>query len=84
MHRRIARAELQRATEFEPSGPRAEAAVRKALEIDPRLTQDLLDRFLAAGAVQVKIGLLGLRAPADKVETAPFHEEHMHVRFPAR
>jgi hypothetical protein len=44
----------------------------------------LLDRFLAAGAVQVKVGLLGLQAPADKMEAAPFHEEHMHVRFPAR
>ncbi len=67
-----------------PRRDRQEKAAVRVAEIDPRLTQDLLDRFLAAGAVQVKVGLLGLRAPADKMEAAPFHEEHMHVRFPAR
>ncbi len=68
-----------------PRRDRKEQAPVRPAQIDRSLTQDLLERFLDAGAVQVKVdGRLGLRAPPQKIEAAPFHEEHMHVRFPAR
>jgi Penicillin-insensitive murein endopeptidase len=51
--------------------------------IDRRLTQDLLDRFLAAGAHMVFVGYhTGLRGPSKVVIPYPLHENHMHVRFP--
>jgi len=51
-------------------------------QIDHRLAQDLLDRFVAAGAQYVFIGYsTGLRGPAGVVVPWPGHEYHMHVRF---
>jgi murein endopeptidase len=51
-------------------------------QVDRRLTQDLLDRFVAAGAQIVFVGYrTGLRGPGDVVEPYPSHEDHMHVRF---
>jgi penicillin-insensitive murein endopeptidase len=53
-------------------------------QIDHRLAQDLLDRFVAAGAQYVFIGYsTGLRGPNGVVVPWPGHEYHMHVRFPA-
>ena len=52
-------------------------------EIDHRLAQDLLDRFVAAGAQMVFIGSsTGLHGPTGVVMPWPGHEYHMHVRFP--
>jgi murein endopeptidase len=52
-------------------------------QIDRRLAQDLLDRFVAAGAQIVFVGYrTGLRGPRDVVEPYPSHEDHLHVRFP--
>ena len=52
-------------------------------EIDRRLAQDLLDRFVAAGAQMVFVGYsTGLHGPAGVVIPYPNHEYHMHVRFP--
>jgi murein endopeptidase len=51
--------------------------------IDRRLSQDLLDRFVAAGAEKVFVGYhTDLRGPDDVVVPYPNHENHMHVRFP--
>jgi hypothetical protein len=51
-------------------------------QVDRRLAQDLLDRFVAAGAQIVFVGQrTGLRGPSDVVEPYPNHEDHMHVRF---
>jgi hypothetical protein len=51
--------------------------------IDRRLSQDLLDRFVAAGAQMVFVGFsTGLHGPAKIVIPYPNHENHMHVRFP--
>ena len=51
--------------------------------IDRRLSQDLLDRFIAAGAHMVFVGYAtGLRGPSEIVIPYPNHENHMHVRFP--
>jgi Penicillin-insensitive murein endopeptidase len=53
-------------------------------QVDRRLAQDLLDRFLAAGAQVVFVGYSsGLRGPSGIVVPYPNHENHMHVRFPA-
>ena len=50
--------------------------------IDRRLAQDLLERFIAAGARMVFVGYAsGLRGPTSVVVPYPNHENHMHVRF---
>ena len=52
-------------------------------QIDRDLAQDLLDRFVAAGAQTVFVGhSTGLRGPSGVVVPYPNHENHMHVRFP--
>ena len=51
-------------------------------QIDRRLAQDLLDRFVAAGAQYVFVGYsTGLRGRSEVVVPWPGHEYHMHVRF---
>ena len=53
-------------------------------QIDHTLAQDLLDRFVAAGAQMIFVGYsTGLRGPSGVVVPYPNHENHMHVRFPA-
>ena len=55
-----------------------------AAQIDVRLAQDLLDRFVAAGAQVVFVGRsTSLRGPAGVVVPYPGHDNHMHVRLPA-
>ena len=52
-------------------------------QIDRRLAQDLLDRFVAAGAQIVFVGpATGLRGPRGVVVPYPNHDDHMHVRIP--
>jgi murein endopeptidase len=52
-------------------------------QIDRVLAQDLLDRFVAAGAQVVFVGYsTGLRGQSGVVVPYPNHEDHMHVRFP--
>jgi hypothetical protein len=52
-------------------------------EIDLPLAQDLLDRFVAAGAQMVFVPPSRiLHGPARAVMPYPGHEYHMHVRFP--
>ena len=49
----------------------------------PRPRQDLLNRFVAAGAQMVFVGFsTGLHGPGGVVIPYPNHENHMHVRFP--
>jgi murein endopeptidase len=66
--------------------PRLDGAVRAprtSRRIDRELAQDLVDRFVAAGAEKVFVGYAtGLRGPAGVVVPYPNHEDHMHVRFP--
>ena len=68
--------------------PRRDGALRAPPSpgtIDRRLAQDLLDRFVAAGAHMVFVGYAtGLHGPARVVIPYPRHENHMHVRFPRR
>jgi len=69
--------------------PRADHLLRAAYKpdlIDRALAQDLLDRFVAAGAQFVFIGTrTGLHGPRRKVEVIAHHNDHMHVRiYPPR
>ncbi|MBD0329274.1 MAG: penicillin-insensitive murein endopeptidase [Thermoleophilia bacterium] len=52
-------------------------------EIDRRLAQDLVDRFVRAGATKVFVGpSTGLRGPPGVVSVLPaYHDNHMHVRI---
>jgi len=53
--------------------------------VDRRLAQDLVDRFVAAGAEKVFVGpRLGLRGPRSVVVPLVHHDDHLHVRLPAR
>jgi hypothetical protein len=67
--------------------PRLDRSLREARQpqaIDRRLSQDLLDRFVAAGAHMVFVGYsTGLRGPSKVVIPYVNHENHMHVRLPA-
>jgi hypothetical protein len=51
-------------------------------QVDTALAQDLLDRFVAAGAQMVFVGYSSkLHGPSTVVIPYPNHENHMHVRF---
>jgi murein endopeptidase len=65
--------------------PRADArelAPRDATEIDQRLSQELVDRFLDAGAQLIFVGLnTGLGGPPGRVQPLAHHDNHLHVRL---
>jgi murein endopeptidase len=69
-----------------PRRDRLECAPRYARQIDPRLAQDLVDRFVAAGATNVFVGpKTRLTGPSGIVSVLPlYHGDHFHVRLPAR
>lgn len=53
-----------------------------AAQIDRPLAQDLVDRFLAAGAVVVFVGPnTGLTGPEGVVQVLWNHDNHLHARF---
>jgi murein endopeptidase len=64
--------------------PRVDGAEKRAWRpglVDQRLSQDLVDRFVAAGAVYVFTGPhLQLRGPRKVVVKLVHHDDHMHVR----
>ena len=66
--------------------PRKDGELRApttSAQIDTALAQDLLDRFVAAGAQMVLIGSsTGLHGPSAIVIPYSNHEYHMHIRFP--
>ncbi len=69
---------------YYPRLDRRLSAPRESSQIDRRLAQDLLDRFVAAGAHMVFVGYsTDLRGPSGVVVPYPRHENHMHVRFHA-
>jgi murein endopeptidase len=67
---------------YYPRRDRRERPPRSPTEIDRRLSQDLLDRFLRAGAVKMFIGPhTHLVGPPRIVQVLGFHDNHMHVRI---
>jgi murein endopeptidase len=58
---------------------------RRPAQIDRPLAQDLVDRFVAAGARFVFVGPnTGLTGPPHIVQPLANHDNHMHVRIPKR
>ena len=68
--------------------PRADGLERRAYlpsQVDRALAQDLLDRFVAAGARTIYVGpSLRLKGPRKVVEPLVHHDDHMHVRLELR
>jgi hypothetical protein len=66
-----------------PRLDRRERPPDRAEQIDRRLAQDLVDRFVAAGAERVFVGpLTGLTGPRGVVAVLAHHDNHLHARFP--
>jgi hypothetical protein len=65
--------------------PRRDGRERKPTrvgQVDRRLAQELVDRFVAAGAQYVFVGpRTGLRGPRKVVMTLANHDDHLHVRI---
>ncbi|HET6551267.1 MAG TPA: penicillin-insensitive murein endopeptidase [Solirubrobacter sp.] len=62
-----------------------EARARRPSQVDRRLAQDLVDRFVAAGAIKVFVGPhLHLRGPRKVVVPLVYHDDHLHVRLRQR
>jgi murein endopeptidase len=54
----------------------------RVAQIDRRLAQELVDRFVRAGAQYVFVGpRTGLRGPGTVVLTLANHDDHLHVRI---
>jgi murein endopeptidase len=65
-----------------PRRDHQELAPSKASQIERSLSQDLVDRFVAAGAEFVFVGPhTKLTGPRKVVEKLVYHDDHMHVRF---
>jgi len=68
--------------------PRRDGKERPAArteQIDRRLAQDLVDRFVRVGAVRVFVGpRTGLTGPRRVVQVLSHHDNHLHVRIAGR
>ncbi len=60
-----------------------ELRAMKPSEVDQHAAQELIDRFLAAGAVKIFVGphLHHLHGPRNVVIPLIYHDDHMHVRL---
>lgn len=59
-----------------------EARAVKPSQVDRKLAQDLVDRFVEAGAIKVFVGPhLNLKGPKNKVIPLVYHDDHLHVRI---
>ena len=68
-----------------PRRDRRERPPQTAAGIDRRLAQDLVDRFVRAGATTIYIGpATGLKGPPAVVRERVHHDDHLHVRIGAR
>jgi murein endopeptidase len=67
---------------YYPRADRRERAPRYAWQIDRALSQELVDRFLAAGGMTVFVGpRTGLTGPPGVVVPLANHDNHLHVRI---
>jgi hypothetical protein len=70
---------------YYPRLDQKERAPRRVSQVDLRLSQDLVDRFVATGAIKVFVGPnTPVRGPRGVVEALPMHDNHIHVRLPLR
>jgi murein endopeptidase len=57
-------------------------AAKTLAEVDRTRAQELVDRFVEAGATKIFVGAgLRLRGPAGVVQPWPNHDDHLHVRL---
>jgi murein endopeptidase len=69
---------------YYPRRDRAERPPLSVSQIDRRLAQDLVDRFVAAGADLIYVGPnTGFTGPRRVVEVLWNHDNHLHVRIRA-
>jgi protein MpaA len=69
---------------YYPRRDRRERPPDSAAQIDRKLAQDLVKRFVAAGAVRVFVGPhTGLAGPPRIVQVLGGHDNHLHVRISA-
>jgi murein endopeptidase len=62
-----------------------EARATKPSQVDRKLAQDLVDRFVEAGATKVFVGpRLNLKGPKKVVIPLIYHDDHLHVRIRQR
>jgi murein endopeptidase len=67
---------------YYPRLDRHERGPAKVAQVDRALAQDLVDRFVRAGAKFVFVGLhVGLRGPRRIVQAIPNHDNHLHFRI---
>ena len=67
---------------YYPRADRRERAPRYASQIDRGRSQELVDRFLAAGAVTIFVGPnTGLTGPPGVVVPLANHDNHLHMRI---
>ena len=67
---------------YYPRLDREERAPTKPSEVDRVLAQDLVNRFVRAGATNIFVGpRLALRGPRRIVEPLRHHDDHLHVRI---
>jgi len=67
---------------YYPRADGRELAARDASEIDRGRSQEIVNRFLAAGAQVIFVGPnTGLRGPAGRVQPLAHHDNHLHVRL---
>ncbi len=67
---------------YYPRRDRAERPASAPAEVDRRLAQDLVNRFVEAGAVYAFVGpSLRLRGPTSIVIPLKYHDDHVHVRI---
>jgi murein endopeptidase len=82
----IGHASHQNGLDIDVYYPRAdgrELAPRNASQIDRALSQELVNRFVAAGAEVIFVGPnTGLAGPAERVQPLVHHDNHLHVRLP--
>jgi murein endopeptidase len=71
---------------YYPRRDRKERPPDRPRQIDRNLAQELVDRFVAAGAVKIFVGPnTGLGGPTAIVQQLAHHDNHLHVRIaPAR
>ncbi len=68
---------------YYPRADRRERPPKLSGQVDVRLSQDLVDRFVAAGAEKVFVGPnLPLSGPPDVVVPLANHDNHLHFRLP--
>ena len=70
---------------YYPRLDRRERPPRTAADVDRRRAQTLVDLFVAVGAERVFVGPnVGLAGPDHVVQVLSHHDNHLHVRIPAR